>query len=401
MSPSAALDQPLELALDLPAAPAEAAPLAAPAPARTPRLWRPDRALFTPDALAEPWGERIRARLTALGVPVEVLGANRLVGLRGRDEHETYRIAKRTLSVVTAPAGQMALSPIPPSADWQFHLAQGCPAHCQYCYLAGSLQGPPTVRVYANLAEILGNLPGYVGRTTGRRAAAEWGDDAAGGAGPCTSFEASCYTDPLGIEHLTGSLAEAVEFFGTDDRMARARLRWTTKFSTPAAVAPLLGLPHGGRTRARVSVNADAVARRFEGGAAPVAERLAGAAALAGAGYPLGLVVAPIMPVDGWRDQYAALLDDARRALPPGLPAGGDLTVELITHRFTAGSKRVLAGWYPNSALEMDEAARDEKRTKFGAAKYVYPAAAMREMRAWFAAEVAARWPRARVLYWT
>jgi spore photoproduct lyase len=397
LPPAATLELPFAPVAPAPVAPA---PVAEPAPAsaspRASRLWLPDRALFTPDALAEPWGEQIRARVTALGVPVEVLGANRLVGLRGRTERETYRIAKRTLSVVTAPAGQMALSPIPPSADWQFHLAQGCPAHCQYCYLAGSLQGPPTVRVYANLPQVLGNLPGYVGRQTGRRAAEEWGADAG-----CTSFEASCYTDPLGIEHLTGSLAEAVTFFGTDDRMARGRLRWTTKFSTPEAVAPLLALPHGGRTRARVSLNADAVARRFEGGAAPVAERLAGAAALAAAGYPLGLVVAPIMPVDGWRDHYAALLDDARRALPPDLPAGGELTVELITHRFTAGSKRVLEGWYPNSALEMDEAARDEKRTKFGSAKYVYPAAAMREMRAWFTAEVAARWPRARVLYWT
>jgi spore photoproduct lyase len=364
----------------------------------------PDRALFTPDALAEPWGRRIRARVEAAGVPVEVLGANRLVGLRGRTERETYRLAKRTLSVVTAPAGQLALSPIPPSADWQFHLAQGCPAHCQYCYLAGSLQGPPTVRVYANLPRLLDNLAGYVGRPTGRRAAEEWGAGEPGGEasdGARTSFEASCYTDPLAIEHLTGSLAEAVTFFGTDPRMANGRLRWTTKFSTPAAVAPLLELPHGGRTRARVSVNAHDVARRFEGGTAPVAERLAGAAALAGAGYPIGLVVAPIMPVDGWRDAYAAMLDDARRALPPDLLAGGGPTVELITHRFTAGSKRVLAGWYPNSALEMDEAARDEKRTKFGSAKYVYPAAAMRGMRAWFAAEVAARWPRARVLYWT
>ncbi len=388
---------PAAATLELPFAPAAADATPADLPGTRPaRLWLPDRALFTPDALAEPWGEQIRARVAALGVPVEVLGANRLVGLRGRTERETYRIAKRTLSVVAAPAGQMALSPIPPSADWQFHLAQGCPAHCQYCYLAGSLQGPPTVRVYANLPQILGNLPGYVGRQTGRRAAEEWGADAG-----CTSFEASCYTDPLAIEHLTGSLAEAVTFFGTDDRMARGRLRWTTKFSTPDAVAPLLALPHGGRTRARVSLNADAVARRFEGGAAPVAARLAGAAALAAAGYPLGIVVAPIMPVDGWRDHYASLLDDARRALPPDLPPDGDLTFELITHRFTAGSKRVLAGWYPNSALEMDEGARDEKRTKFGSAKYVYPAASMRELRGWFAAEITARWPGARVLYWT
>ena len=390
----------------MPPVPALALPLApvddpAPVPARPARLWRPERALFTPDALDQPWGARIRARVEALGIPVEVLTANRLVGLRGRDARETYRIAKRTLSVVTAPAGHLQLSPIPPSADWQFHLAQGCPAHCQYCYLAGSLQGPPTVRAYANLPEILANLSRYVGRTTGRRAAEEWGADAAGQAGPCTTFEASCYTDPLGIEHLTGSLAEAVRFFCTDSRMARGRLRWTTKFSTPAAVAPLLGLDHGGRTRARVSLNADVVARRFEGGAAPVAERLAGAARLADAGYPLGIIVAPIMPVSDWPAHYAALLDDARRVLPPERLAGGDLTVELITHRFTAGSKAVLAGWYPNSALEMDAAGRAERRTKFGGSKYVYPAATMGALRGWFTREVKARWPGARILYWT
>jgi spore photoproduct lyase len=308
--PAAALDLPLF-------APPAPPPDAAPEPASAARLWRPDRALFTPDALAQPWGRQILARVTALGIPVEELGANRLVGLRGRDARETYRLAKRTLSVVTAPAGQRKLSPIPPSADWQFHLAQGCPAHCQYCYLAGSLSGPPTVRAYANLPEILGNLLGYVGQATGRRAATEWGSDAG-----CTTFEASCYTDPLGIEHLTGSLAEAVRYFGAERGMERARLRWTTKFSTPAAVAPLLDVAHGGRTRARVSLNAHAVARRFEGGAAPVADRLVGAGLLADAGYPLGLVIAPIMPIDDWEAHYTVLLDDARRALPPERLAG-------------------------------------------------------------------------------
>ena len=34
-----------------------------------------------------------------------------------------------------------------------------------------------------------------------------------------------------------------------------------------------------------------------------------------------------------------------------------DLTAELITHRFTPGSKEVLLGWYPRTQLEMDEKA--------------------------------------------
>jgi len=69
--------------------------------------------------------------------------------------------------IITPAAGGLKLSqPIPPSADWQFHIALGCPAHCQYCYLVGSLPGPPVTRVYANLPEILDELKDYLGSGT-------------------------------------------------------------------------------------------------------------------------------------------------------------------------------------------------------------------------------------------
>ena len=83
---------------------------------------------------------------------------------------------------------------------------------------------------------------------------------------------------------------------------------------------PLLDLPHGGRTRIRASVNAQGVAGRFEGGTDPVAVRLGGLGRLARAGYPVGLTIAPIMPVDGWGEEYGALLDAAAAELS-GVPA--------------------------------------------------------------------------------
>jgi spore photoproduct lyase len=117
----------------------------------------PKRVLFTPASLDESFGQQIYQRVTQLGLPVETLKSNRLTGIRRENERETYQLAKQTLAVVTAPPSAFKLQPIPPSADFQFHLAEGCPAHCQYCYLAGSLQGPPVVRVFANLPAILEN----------------------------------------------------------------------------------------------------------------------------------------------------------------------------------------------------------------------------------------------------
>src|ERR1700712_3969069 len=125
------------------------------------KIWMPKRVIFTPEAFAEPYGQKIYERVKNLNLNIEVLKNNRVTGLRGETERETYKIAKNTLAIVKAPPSAFNLRPIPPSADWQFHLAEGCPAHCQYCYLAGSLNGPPAIRVYSNLPEILENLKTY------------------------------------------------------------------------------------------------------------------------------------------------------------------------------------------------------------------------------------------------
>jgi spore photoproduct lyase len=346
---------------------------------QSPRLWLPDRVLFTPAALAEPWGQQILARVQALHLPIEELPRNRLTGLRGDDDRQTYDTAKRTLAVVTAPPSHLKLSPIPPSADWQFHLAEGCPAHCQYCYLAGSLQGPPVIRAFANLPQILDNLAAFER------------------SGQATTYEVSCYTDPLGIEYLTGSLAECIRYFGT---RPDAYLRWVSKFD---GVEHLLNLPHNGHTRCRFSVNAAPIAQRLEGGTASVTNRLQALRQLAmprsqgGGSYPVGLVIAPIMPIDDWEEYYSRLFDQIELTLDFDC----DLTFELISHRFTPGSKQVLQSWYPNSKLDLDEAGRIIKRNKFGGIKYVYDSDTMKTLRRFFEQQIERRFPTAKILYWT
>ncbi|MCA2216376.1 spore photoproduct lyase family protein [Jidongwangia harbinensis] len=355
--------------------------------ARPARRWTPRRVVATPAAYDHPHGHRIMALAEARGLEVERLASNRLTGVRGATDRETYARAKATLAIVVSPPSRRRLQPIAPSADWRFDLAEGCPAHCQYCYLAGSLSGPPVTRVYADLDEILTGLTDYAGRgqvTSRSSARADEG----------TTFEASCYTDPLALEHLTGSWRRAVEHFGAWD--APVQLRWTTKYDD---VDGFVGLPHAGRTRVRFSVNCRPVSTRLEGGTARVEDRLAALRRLALDGYPVGLTIAPIMPVPDWRTHYGLLLDAVRDAVA-GVP-GLDLTAELITHRFTPGSKEVLLGWYPRTRLEMDEASRSRKHGRYGAVKYVYPRETMAELRDWFDTEIARRLPGCRVLYWT
>ena len=197
-----------------------------------------------------------------------------------------------------------------------------------------------------------------------------------------------------GIEHLTGALAESIRFFGS--WQAAVQLRWTTKFD---AVDSLLALRHQRRTRVRFSLNAASVSRDFEGGTASVPQRLQALRKIAQAGYPVGLTIAPIIPIANWRQEYRVLLSNVATALKdiPSL----DLTAELITHRFTPGSKEVLIGWYPRTTLDLREEARTQKRTKFGGFKYVYPKDSMNEMREYFEEAIATDLPGAKILYWT
>ena len=351
------------------------------------RLWYPKRVYVTRAAQNWPYAQEVAQRAAAGGSEVVYLQTDRLPTITADGGRKVYAEAKSTLALVVAPPSSFKLNPIPPSADWQFHIAQGCPAHCQYCYLAGSLDGSPITRVYSNLDQILANLNNFIGKgqvTSRSRTRQSEG----------TTFEASCYTDPLALEHLTGALARSIEFFGAWD--AAVQLRWTTKF---ANVESLLDLHHNRRTRVRFSLNADHVSRNFEGGTPGVALRLGALRRMALARYPIGLTIAPIMYFEGWRDQYTDLFRRIGSALE-GI-ADVDLTAELITHRFTPKSKDVLLNWYPRTPLDMEEARRTEKRTKFGTFKYVYPADQMTDMKTYLQSALAEILPSAKVLYWT
>lgn len=364
----------------------------APPPARAGiGTWTPRRVVVTRSAREFAHGRAILTRAQRLGIAVEELSGDRLTLAFEDEPRRAYAEAKATLAVVVAPPSKRRLQPIAPSADWRVDLAEGCPAHCSYCYLAGSLKGPPITRVYANLEEVLDGLPAYLGQGTITSRSSTRAHEG-------TTFEASCYTDPLALEPLTGSLSAAIDWFGA--WQANAQLRFTTKF---ADVGPLVGLAHNGRTRMRASVNPPAFAR-FEGGTARVHDRLVALRQMALAGYPIGLTIAPIIAAKGWEEAYGALIADAAAALA-GLSALDlpplDLTVELITHRFNTGSKAVLDSWYPGSTLDMTATNRVTKRTKFGAEKQVYDAATMRRLRGFFEREIADALPAARILYWT
>ncbi|MDI6871955.1 MAG: spore photoproduct lyase [Bacillota bacterium] len=339
-------------------------------------LFRPAQAYFEPAALDYPLGRELYARLMREGIPLRFTSShNRVTGLPGETPREAFRAAKRTL--VVGIKRDLDFEPCRPSADFSLVLATGCPAACEYCYLQTTLGRKPYVRVYVNVEEILAAAGRVI---AGRRP-------------EITVFEAASTADPLALEHLTGSLRRAVEWFGREEC---GRLRLVTKF---AAVEPLLDADHRRHTRVRFTLNAEPVRRLFEHRTAPQPDRLAAAVRLRDAGYPIGFVLAPLMLFRGWRESYSALLDEVAAAL--GSPAGEDLTFELIQYRFTPASKRIIQERFPATQLDLREEGRHYKRGKYGRGKWVYAPAQAEALRGFLVEAIAGRFPAARVEYFT
>ncbi|CAH0118576.1 Spore photoproduct lyase [Paenibacillus sp. CECT 9249] len=340
------------------------------------KLFVPELVYFEPNALQYPKGEKIMQWVKAQGIPYQMTTShNRITNLPGESDLEKYRIAKKTL--VVGLRKTLKFDQSKPSAEYAIPIATGCMGHCHYCYLQTTLGAKPYVRVYVNTDEIMAAAKRYIDER----------------APEITRFEAACTSDPVGLEHITGSLAELIEFMGKEEY---GRLRFVTKYHH---VDSLLGLPHRGHTRIRFSVNADYVIRNFEPGTSRFMERIEAAGKIAKAGYPLGFIIAPIIWFDGWEQGYGELLQRLGEILPP--EAAQDLTFELIQHRFTKTAKNVIEQRYPKSKLEMDIAKRKYKWGRWGQGKYVYPDEKANALRMFLAERIFEHFPAAAIDYFT
>lgn len=336
----------------------------------------PQLVYIEPRALEYPLGRELKQKFENMGIEIrETTSHNQIRNFPGDTDLQKYRIAKSTLVVGIRKTLKFDTSK--PSAEYAIPLATGCMGHCHYCYLQTTLGAKPYIRTYVNLDEIFDAANGYMKEREPE----------------ITRFEAACTSDIVGIDHLTHSLKKTIEFFGKTEY---GRLRFVTKFHH---VDHLLDAEHNGRTRFRFSLNSRYVIKFFEPGTSNFDERVEAARKVAGAGYPLGFIIAPIYRHEGWQEGYKELFVRLAEALK-GIETPG-LTFELIQHRFTAPAKRVIQKNYPKTKLELDETKRKYKWGRYGIGKYVYKTEEASEIESVIRGYIAAYFPHAEVQYFT
>jgi len=184
--------------------------------------------------------------------------------------------------------------------------SNGCFYRCDWCYLKLTYRANfPFIKVAADLDVVKKQLSRRLAKAT-----------------EPVIFNSGEMADSLALEHLTGSAAELIPWFGQSEL---GRLFMLTKSTN---VDGILDLDHRGHTVAAWSMNAPSVSKKFELGAPAFERRLEAAAKVQAAGYPVRVRLDPIVPGEGWREEYAQTIQRIFEVLLPERITLGTLRFE-------------------------------------------------------------------------
>lgn len=178
---------------------------------------------------------------------------------------------------------------------WHFSPYGFCPYGCKYCYLAGTqgVKFSPTVKIYVNLPEMVEEIDSITLKL-----------------GKPTAFYLGKLQDALALDPLTAYSIVLVPFFAEHPY---ARFTLLTKSTN---INRLLKLEHKGHTILSWSLNPPEVSEIFEENVPSIEERLEAMNKSALAGYPIRVVIMPIIPLKGWQDIYSKFVRRLVNTIP-------------------------------------------------------------------------------------
>ena len=178
---------------------------------------------------------------------------------------------------------------------WEFKWAFGCPFECAYCYLQGTGWGDKHPR-YKDLDSILEKL-NEVFKTTIREMPKNKPIIASSG-------------------ELADSLMNPYMMEKIADKFEEQDQHKLLLLSKGANVGWLVRKPRR-QTIVSFSLNPKYVAEKWEKKTAPPKKRIEAARKVLDAGYETRLRIDPMIPIEGWEEQYKELIDEVFRNMHP------------------------------------------------------------------------------------
>jgi spore photoproduct lyase len=202
-------------------------------------------------------------------------------------------------------------------------------------------------------------------------------------------FEIGSNSDLILENTITNNLVWTIENFRDSPK---GKLTFPTKFDM---VDPILNMNHQRRVIVRVSLNPDEIIQMVEFGTSRFKNRIEAINKLAEAEYDVGVLIAPIILVEQWKNLYQKMFQEMKERL--NKKAQDSIFFEFIFMTYSYIHKMINQEAFPN-AIELYHKELMTVREK---GKYTYHQAARQEGELFFREMMNRYFPQNKILYFS
>ncbi|HZJ75192.1 MAG TPA: spore photoproduct lyase [Clostridia bacterium] len=300
----------------------------------------PDKIFYEPAALEFELGRRLKNQYEHIPW-ISIESHNNIEQLRKNSNRE-FTAMKRHLIIGIRKS--LRYTPNHKVSDFLVpYTSSGCSAMCLYCYLVCNYNKCSFLRLFVNREQMMDRLI-----NTAKSAEND------------PVFEIGSNSDLVLENTITQNLVWTIEHYSKHEK---GFLTFPTKFDM---VEPLLPLNHKGRIIMRMSVNPDEIVRKIELGTSPLKARIRAINQMCDSGYQVGLLIAPVVLVDNWKELYARLIEQLSEELSQKVKE--QLFIEIIFMTYSYIHRAINKDAFPNGTELFDKSLM----TGRGRGKYWY-----------------------------
>ncbi len=204
------------------------------------------------------------------------------------------------------------------------YTSSGCTAACMYCYLVCNYNKCAYLRLFVNREQMLEKII-----KTAEKSEKE------------LTFEIGSNSDLVLENTITNNLVWTIENFKDTKK---GKLTFPTKFDM---VDPILPLNHKGKITIRMSVNPEEIINKVEFGTSRLTGRIEAINKLKEAGYNIGILIAPVILVNNWKELYKQLIQRLSQELSEKVKK--DAFFEIIFMTYSYVHTKINEEAFPNS----------------------------------------------------
>lgn len=303
-------------------------------------MFKPNKIFFEKNVELYPLGKFLLEKYK--DIPAEIIENHNNIEILREKDNKDFPILKQNLIIGVRKTHKFVENH--KVSDYLVpYTSSGCTAMCLYCYLVCNYNKCSYLRLFVNREEMLDKIIKVANKSEKN-----------------LTFEIGSNSDLILENTITDNLVWTIKNFASEPK---GFLTFPTKFDM---VDPILNLRHNGKIIVRMSVNPEELIKKVELGTSPLKDRIKAINKLVDSDYKVGIIIAPVILVDGWEKLYHDLIVELENTLSK--KAKQKVFFEVIFMTYSYIHRAINTEAFPNAIDLYDP----EKMRNRGLGKYAY-----------------------------